>query len=139
LIQNYGDPFRSIVICVDAYQDRRLEGAVHSPIREEKVLFRSTIQMVLEIESRLNDKVQPFTAKRSFLPASGDRKNTAVRAAAEKGKLATFTLKILFRQNASWQGSVFWHEGKTEESFRSVLELLLLMNSALQSRETVSE
>ena len=47
------------------------------------------------------------------------------------GKLATFSVKILFRQNASWQGSLNWLEGESQESFRSVLELISLMDSAL--------
>lgn len=52
-----------------------------------------------------------------------------------EGKRATFALRVLFRQNASWQGSVTWLEGGQEESFRSVLELLMLMNSALTEEE----
>jgi hypothetical protein len=39
---------------------------------------------------------------------------------------------VLFRQNASWQGSITWMEGKQEQSFRSALELIFLMNSALE-------
>lgn len=35
------------------------------------------------------------------------------------------SLRVLFRQNTSWHGSVAWVEGKCEESFRSVLELLI--------------
>jgi len=37
----------------------------------------------------------------------------------------------MFRQHASWQGGVLWVEGKAEQSFRSALELILLMDSAL--------
>ncbi|MBQ3147093.1 MAG: hypothetical protein IJB91_05120 [Oscillospiraceae bacterium] len=51
------------------------------------------------------------------------------------GDLATFAVKILFRQNASWQGSVTWLEGKREQSFRSVLELILLMSTALETQK----
>ena len=32
----------------------------------------------------------------------------------------------------NWQGSVTWVEGKREQSFRSVLELILLIDSALR-------
>lgn len=42
-------------------------------------------------------------------------------------------MRILFRQNASWQGSVLWREGGQEERFRSALELVLLMDSALRT------
>lgn len=40
-----------------------------------------------------------------------------------------------FGKMPSWQGSVTWLEGGQEESFRSVLELLMLMNSALSEEE----
>jgi len=49
----------------------------------------------------------------------------------QKGKAATFALQILFRQNVSWQGFLIWTEGKREESFRSVLELLFLIDSVM--------
>jgi len=49
-----------------------------------------------------------------------------------EGKLATFAVRILFRQNASWQGSVTWLEGDRSQSFRSALELILLMDNALR-------
>ena len=46
------------------------------------------------------------------------------------GDVATFAVRVLFRQNASWQGSILWVEGDREESFRSVLELIFLLDSA---------
>ena len=49
-----------------------------------------------------------------------------------EGKLGTFALRVLFRQNASWQGSVTWLEENREESFRSALELIWLIDSALR-------
>ena len=51
--------------------------------------------------------------------------------APQKGKKATFLIRILFRQHASWQGSVTWLEGGGEQTFRSVMELIHLMDSAL--------
>ena len=51
----------------------------------------------------------------------------------ENGKVGTFRIRIMFRQNSSWQGNITWLDGKMEESFRSVLELLILMDSALSS------
>ena len=48
------------------------------------------------------------------------------------GAVATFSMRILFRQNSSWQGSLTWIEGNQEEYFRSVLELIVLMENALR-------
>ena len=43
----------------------------------------------------------------------------------------TFELEILFRQNYSWQGRLRWPAGAQEAAFRSVLELLVLMETIL--------
>ncbi|MBO5429734.1 MAG: hypothetical protein J6A10_07205 [Peptococcaceae bacterium] len=45
--------------------------------------------------------------------------------------LSTFKVKVLFRQGASCQGKVEWVEEGMETSFRSALELVKLMDSAL--------
>ena len=37
----------------------------------------------------------------------------------------------MFRQNATWQGSLLWADEGMEAHFRSVLEVINLMNSAL--------
>jgi len=74
---------------------------------------------------------QPFERRRSFFDSDANRINKEGPNTMETGTLGTFVVRILFRQNASWQGSVRWVEGAREESFRSVLELALLMDGAL--------
>ncbi|MBQ2924298.1 MAG: hypothetical protein IJE57_01870 [Anaerotignum sp.] len=49
----------------------------------------------------------------------------------DKLPVATFELEIIFRQNASWQGNIVYAEKGLSSSFRSVLELLSLMDSVL--------
>ena len=51
------------------------------------------------------------------------------------GKKGTFVVKLLFRQHTSWQGTVRWCEKYREISFRSGLELLFLMDSAVKDGE----
>lgn len=46
-------------------------------------------------------------------------------------KKQTFILEISDTQNQSWQGKVEWIQGKKKESFRSVLELLRMLDSAV--------
>ena len=50
-------------------------------------------------------------------------------------KTETFILNIYNRQNATWQGSVTWVEKKEKQQFRSALELLKLIESALDEEE----
>ena len=44
----------------------------------------------------------------------------------------TFVVQVLNAQNATWQGTVTWTDGKKSQSFRSALELLKLIDSALE-------
>ena len=44
----------------------------------------------------------------------------------------TFVIQVLNTQNATWQGTVTWTDGKKKESFRSALELIKLIDSALE-------
>ena len=89
------------------------------------------------MESLLEERGLPqsYNKLRSFgqIP---DRKEAEGNPVGPRiGNLDTFELKILFRQHASWQGTILWKEGRQEQSFRSVLELIHLMDSALRTQE----
>ncbi|NLU32009.1 MAG: hypothetical protein GXX04_05250 [Clostridiaceae bacterium] len=45
---------------------------------------------------------------------------------------ATFLIKVLLRQNATWQGKIQWIEKNKTQNFRSDLEMLKLMDDALR-------
>ena len=53
--------------------------------------------------------------------------------------IATFKVKVLFRQSASWQGKLSWGEGKQELAFRSALELVKLIDSALPQPDSYEQ
>ena len=130
--QMFCDPAKMYVICVDSYEDKILEGRIYNVLRDSSVPFKSAVDILVKLEMLLDEAklVQSYSVKRVFTPNSAN--GSIVQAGSvEDGKLATFSLKLLFRQNASWQGSVLWCDGNSEESFRSVLELLLLMDNAL--------
>ena len=47
----------------------------------------------------------------------------------------TFILKILDRQNSTWQGSILWVVEQNEQYFRSALEKLKLIDEALDQND----
>ena len=55
------------------------------------------------------------------------------------GEQATFVVHVQFRQNATWQGTIQWLEEKKTQKFRSMLEMLKLMDQALQKEQTIDE
>ena len=50
---------------------------------------------------------------------------------AGNGKRNTFVISVQFRQNATWQGNIMWTERNKKQNFRSVLEMIKLMDEAL--------
>jgi len=52
-----------------------------------------------------------------------------------KTKPNTFVIQILYRENATWQGTVKWVDGKKELRFRSAMELIKIMEEAMTSEE----
>lgn len=52
--------------------------------------------------------------------------------ALEKIGWADFLVRIVYRQNASWQGEVHWLNTDQKKCFRSFLELTLLLNQCLE-------
>lgn len=132
-----GNEYRTTMICVDSYDNGIPVGRFYNPACSEGIPFQSLSQLLVKMEDLLDGMRLPqsFTVARTFSRQDTDSGERDVSAGAErKGRLATFAVRILFRQNASWQGSVSWLEGEREESFRSVLELVLLMDSAMQGK-----
>ena len=48
----------------------------------------------------------------------------------------SFLIKIKYRQNSSWQGSVQWIETGKTQNFKSCLELIRLMDIAVNTKNT---
>ena len=130
----YENSFRTTLVCIDDYTNKIMRGRIYNPHLPNGVEFAGVMDLLLQMEKMFEDLKCPqaFSSLRTFRPGNGERiAPTEASKDIREGAVATFSLRILFRQNSSWQGSVMWHEGKTEEPFRSVLELLMLMDSAL--------
>ena len=127
---------RKTTVCIDSYEESVLQGRFYGPGGE--ALSFSSLSRFLVLMDKMLDQIntpQSDTTPRSFSaflqqPASG-----LYCSSIRRGALATFELQILFRQHTSWQGMILWQEQHREQSFRSVLELILLMDSALRGLE----
>ena len=127
-----GEAYRNVRLCVDSYHSGAMTGQFYfSGLDTEGAPFESLVQFLVEAEHELDQAgfPQSYTARRSF--SSGPPEPTAAVAREQAGQVGTFDIRLLFRQHASWQGTVRWVEGGSEMPFRSVLELMLLIDSAL--------
>ncbi len=51
----------------------------------------------------------------------------------KNGQRGTFVVNVMYRQNSSWQGKVYWAEQNKTCTFRSALELMKLIDGALDA------
>ncbi|MDU3397046.1 MAG: hypothetical protein E7F15_08375 [Clostridiales bacterium] len=58
-----------------------------------------------------------------------------LQVAAEGVEFETFIVRVLFKRNGTWQGTIGWREKRIQVSFRSFLEILLLIHEAVNQRE----
>ena len=50
----------------------------------------------------------------------------------KKGKLGTFVIHVVYRQDATWQGHMIYQEKNEKKDFVSVLELIKYIDSSLE-------
>lgn len=126
---------RTSVIKIISYTHKSMKGFLVNPYFEKEVYFENLTQLVFLIEGMLDDLNCPQKGmeSRNFRRegAAAPRVTESTAPPEDSQVLASFKLNILFRQNASWQGSVVWIEQRMESQFRSLLELIFLMDSVL--------
>lgn len=127
----------SFVINIDSCDSGVLSGRFCCVQQGTSVGFSCLAQLVLNID-RIMDELegpQSFQKIRTMTSVYLIDADTSQEVHPQRGDLATFALHVVFRRNASWQGSVSWLEEDIEQNFRSVLELLTLVNSAVLQKK----
>lgn len=127
-----GNEYRTSIVCVDSYDSQIMSGRICNQFCDG-IGFHSTIDFLERMEELLDSMrcPQPFMRARSISEPPSRPVPSPIDVRTQEGTCATFAIRIMFRQNASWQGTVSWLEGERTENFRSALELLLLMDGVL--------
>lgn len=125
---------KTSVIRIYGYEGKQLQGELSNPYFAKSVSFDNALQLLFLLEQLADDLQYPQKTVENrtlAMETFNDWIPQWQNGIGEKKVLATFTLRILFRQNASWQGTLGWKEEGREAQFRSVLELLKLLDSVL--------
>lgn len=152
---------RNVVnLCIDTYDAEKQCGRLWSQYAGEPMLFTSLYE-ALECMEALYDALRyPYasTQMRSFREEpgadaeaygfAGSVEQTGEKGAfgemgirmteafddmiAHRGQDATFIIRVQYRQHSSWQGEVVWVDGGKKRYFESVLELVRLIDRALE-------
>lgn len=109
---------------------------------KEPFYFSDLTDAVLKMEEILDNHMPPrsLSPMRSFETSEKKEKSMILlhRGNDAKGgreRKELFYIQIYYRQNSSWQGEVRWQNGSQKMYFRSVLELLKLLDSACEKPE----
>lgn len=136
----------AVILCVDVFHPERLQGRMYHSYSASPGIFQSTEQMTFQMEE-LYEKLQfphASTNERSFKDEKKPYHQAEERVQimsdqellSKHGDLGTFIVRVQHRQNSSWQGRITWMEQDKTINFRSVWEMIKLIESAV---DTVSE
>jgi hypothetical protein len=133
-----------VAVCVDRVTPGGFAGRLYDCYSASPTPFSDPSELLRGMDALFDllDYPQRTVAERSFLkrpPQAAPRKAPArpprvADPTANAGELATFVVHVMYRQNATWQGSVLWEEAQERQNFRSALELIKLIAGALETR-----
>ena len=139
------EEMRISIVRVYSYQNKNLQGTFYNPYYGKEIVFENITQLLLLMEDMMDEMGSPQASiqARSFekVPHRLEKASIAQQLLLnpQQEAIAVFNVKVLFRQGASWQGKVRWTDEGKETSFRSVLELIKLMDSALPQSQVCEQ
>lgn len=141
-----------ILVCIDGRKDCDYTGYLWNPYYKSPTQFFGMFEMIKQMEKIMDDfyfpepafSFQPFhQSKNCHLNKKKIREVHRFMSddifKEQSGEQATFVVHVQFRQNATWQGSIEWLEEKTNRKFRSMLEMMKLMDEALASNQEIND
>lgn len=139
-----------ICIGIDSENKGEYVGRIWHQYAEDPLFFHGVMEMLWLIEDLLDQWDFPqrsmesrvFIKKKTESCKKKERGEFCVdesRIKNKNGDQGTFIVHVRYRQNATWQGEVIWADQNKRQNFRSALELIKLMDSALSDDSNVEE
>lgn len=137
-----------IVLCVNSRNGENIEGELYHGYSKEGIPFIGYEEIIRIAEKLFNALGFPHmgTSDRDIdgHVNSYNKEEGMARVLkdeemlANHGDMGTFVIRVQHRQHSSWQGRVTWLEEDKSVYFRSALELIKIIDGALDQREQPS-
>ncbi|MEG2038913.1 MAG: hypothetical protein RRZ73_04205 [Oscillospiraceae bacterium] len=135
------------LVCVDDWERSVFNGRIYNPFRKNVAKVNDIMEVAYLMEDLFNQlsfpqeyfKHRTFNSAKALPQQKKDLSKEVVRymddldLEKQRGEKATFMIQVQYRQNATWQGTISWVERKESQHFRSTLELIKLMDNAMES------
>lgn len=139
------------IIRIHDYDHSMLSGLVKHAASAETFRFRSLMGLIMALNRDMDRRGLPY-ADYNFrtwngVPLAVLLEDLESDLSVEETDIhrpitfpvANFCLKVRFRQNADWQGELIWMDRQKTICFRSIAELLVLIQAALLEADRVRE
>ena len=133
-----------VVMCVDSRQEHQPQGRLYHAYSREGKRFGTMEQLFSWLEQFYNwiNFPYPGTVDRTFAevktkrargmsPVERTKMMNDEELLSRHGDMGTFVIRVQHRQNSSWQGRITWLDRDKTVYFRSVWELMKLVDGAL--------
>lgn len=133
-----------IVLCADRYENGVLAGRLYHGYEKEGIPFQGYEKVAWIAEDLFNSLDFPHAGNgdRDINGSTRDYcKRKLVRVLKDdellnrRGDIGTFVVRVQHRQHSSWQGRVTYLEKDKTVYFRSALELMKIIDGALDEAE----
>lgn len=130
----------TMLICFSSWQDQIAQGELWSYFSKDPRPFRGLDQLLFAIEQAVDEAGRPaaWQEPRQVFERQGLSSSQALgpyyepyALAGKRGAYYTASVRVYYRQHASMQGELTLSEPPRKIRFRSALELLHLLQSAL--------
>ena len=116
---------RMCAVAVCDYREQSMVGEVSHPAVTDRFPFQNEFSLLAQLEHMFGERPEDAAGEAVIVPRQGNVYKGSV------GPL-TFLVRILFNKNATWQGVICWKETGEQASFRSYLEMMLMMEGAVK-------
>lgn len=141
----YIGTINGIVLCVDRKDKGTLKGRLYHGFSEEGIPFCGYEQIIRTAEELFDAIGFPHrdTSVRDIHGRTHDEQKRKGMARVmedeelleQHGDMGTFVIRVQHRQHSSWQGRVTYIDEDKTVYFRSVLELIKIIDGALEGAE----
>lgn len=139
-----------VVLCIHTRHACEFCGEFFHKYSEASTPFMDLGQMTLLLEKFFDELQFPFpsTNERTFFPQKKlpyhpqtERKSimSDEQLLQKHGDIGTFIVRVSHRQNSSWQGRITWMEEDKTIQFRSIWEMIKLIENAIDSVSSSEE
>lgn len=142
------DKYMYFIVSFHPSQDQQYDGELNSPFLMRSVTFHHLTDLILMMDQIMeschipatDNRYRTFRRKHSFLnkelkyrQITSEKFEDYLQESMKDYKENVFQIKVMYRQHYSWQGEIVFEKMNIRKFFRSSLELLHLLYSALES------